>query len=131
MRAGLSSDLGFSAEARLENHRRLAEVAKLISDQGVLVVVASMAPLLAHRTLVEAILGDRLRWVHVDASLETCMQRDPKRLYQRARAGAVPLLLEFPFEAPVRSDRMLHLVTDAEPVERTAHRLIEWANARP
>lgn len=127
MRAGLSSDLGFSAGARLENHRRLAEVAKLISDQGVLVVVASMAPLSAHRTLVDSILGDRLRWVHVDASLETCIERDPKRLYQRARAGGVPLLLEFPFDAPTESVRMLHLVTDAESVEQTAHRLIEWA----
>jgi adenylylsulfate kinase-like enzyme len=130
MRAGLSSDLGFSAEARLENHRRLAEVAKLISDQGVMVVVASMAPLSAHRTLVGSILGDRLRWVHVDASLETCIERDPKRLYQRARAGGVPLLLEFPFDAPAPGDRMLHLVTDSESVEQTAHRLIEWARTQ-
>lgn len=130
MRAGLSSDLGFSAEARLENHRRLAEVAKLISDQGVMVVVASMAPLLAHRTVADSILGDRLRWVHVDASLETCIGRDPKRLYQRARDGGVPLLLEFPFDTPSQDARLLHLVTDTEPVETTAHRLIEWALAQ-
>ena len=130
LRAGLSSDLGVSAEARWENHRRLAEVAKLISDQGVMVVAASMAPLAAHRALVDSILGARLRWVHVDASLETCIERDPKQLYQRARAGGVPLLLEFPFDTPTPSDRMLHLVTDSESVEETAHRLIDWARSQ-
>ena len=130
MRAGLSSDLGFSAEARSENHRRLAEVARLVSDQGVMVVVASMAPLAAHRALVDTILGGRLRWVHVDASLETCIERDPKQLYRRAKSGGVSLLLEFPFESPELDARMLHLTTDVETVEQTSRRLIDWARSQ-
>ena len=130
MRAGLSSDLGFSAEARSENHRRLAEVARLVSEQGVMVVVASMAPLAAHRAIVDSILGARLRWVHVDASLETCIERDPKQLYRRAKSGAVSLLLEFPFENPELDARMLHLTTDVETVEQTSCRLIDWARSQ-
>lgn len=130
MRAGLSSDLGFSAEARSENHRRLAEVARLVSDQGVMVVVASMAPLAAHRALVDSILGERMRWVHVDASLETCIERDPKQLYRRARSGGVSLLLEFPFDTPELDAPMLHLTTDVETVEQTSRRLIDWARSQ-
>lgn len=127
-RAGLSRDLGFSAEARTENHRRLAEVAKLISDQGILVVVASMGPLELHRSLAEKILGERVRWVFVDASLETCIRRDPKRLYQHALAGRVTQLLEFPFEPPVDRPGLLHLVTDFEPIQVTSDRLRTWVN---
>ena len=129
-RAGLSRDLGFSAEARTENHRRLAEVAKLISDQGILVMVASMGPLELHRSLAEKILGERVRWVFVDASLETCIRRDPKRLYQQALAGRVTQLLEFPFEPPVGRPAMLHLVTDFEPIQVTMGRLRNWVNVQ-
>lgn len=125
-RAGLSQDLGFSAEARTENHRRLAEVAKLLSEQGILVVVASMAPLELHRSLAETILGERVRWVFVDASLETCIRRDPKRLYQQARAGRVTQLLEFPFESPVDHPALLRLVTDSESIEVSLNRLLDW-----
>ncbi len=127
-RAGLSKDLGFSAEARTENHRRLAEVAKLISDQGILVVVASMAPLELHRALAEKILEERVRWVFVDASLDTCIRRDPKRLYQQAQAGRVTQLLEFPFEPPVDRPALLRLVTDSESVQVSMDRLRSWMN---
>lgn len=127
LRAGLSSDLGFSAEARTENHRRLAEIARLVSDQGTVVVVASMAPLKRHRDLANEILGARVRWVHVDASLETCIRRDPKQLYRRAQAGSVSLLLEFPFEAPEEQPNLLRVQTDTESVQTTAEGLIRWA----
>ena len=127
IRAGLSQDLGFSAEDRTENHRRLAELARLISDQSTVVVVSSMAPLALHRKLAGDILGERVRWVHVDATLETCIRRDPKRLYHRARTGSVSQLLEFPFEAPNPDEPVLHLVTDLDSVEETARRLVDWA----
>lgn len=129
-RAGLSRDLGFSAEARTENHRRLAEVAKLISDQGILVVVASMAPMELHRSLAEKILEERVRWIFVDASLETCIRRDPKRLYQQAQAGRVTQLLEFPYEPPIDRPALLHLVTDFEPIQVTMERLRNWVNVQ-
>ena len=127
LRAGLSRDLGFSAEARTENHRRLAELARLISDQEAVVVVSSMAPLAMHRKLAADILGTRVRWVHVDATLETCIRRDPKQLYHRARTGSVSQLLEFPFDAPAPDEPVLRLVTDLDSVEETARRLIDWA----
>jgi len=129
LRAGLSSDLGFSAEARTENHRRLAEIARLVSEQDTVVVVASMAPLKRHRELAGEILGTRLRWVHVDASLETCIRRDPKQLYRRAQAGSVSLLLEFPFEAPEAQPNLLWVQTDTESVQSTAAGLIRWVRA--
>ena len=130
MRAGLSKDLGFSADDRTENHRRLAELARLISDQETSVVVSSMAPLALHRRLAGGILGTRVRWIHVDATLETCIRRDPKQLYQRARTGIVSQLLEFPFEAPAPDEPMLRLVTDQDSVEATARHLIVWATAQ-
>ncbi len=128
MRLGLSSDLTFTPEARAENHRRIAEVAKLAADQNLNVIVSTMAPQCSHRDLVSNILGERLVWIYVHASLEVCIQRDPKGLYHRAQAGQLDKLLNFPFDAPRPHERGNFIDTVAEDVEsasKQVHDLVE------
>jgi len=100
MRSGLSSDLAYSPEARAENHRRTAEVARLAADQNLNVIVSTMAPQYNHRDIVSKVLGERLVWIYVHAPIEVCVQRDPKGLYHRAQAGQLDKLLNYPFDAP-------------------------------
>jgi adenylylsulfate kinase len=100
MRAALCSDLGFKSEARLENHRRIAEIARLLTEQGLNVVVSTMAPEHQHRDLVGKILGRKLVWFYIHAPLAVCIERDPKGIYRRAQEGQIKLLIDYPFEAP-------------------------------
>src|SRR5258708_28301470 len=92
LRAGLCQDLGFSDEARTENIRRAAELAKLAMAQGQVVIAAFITPRESLRRLAGEIIGrDQLDLIWVDAPLAICQQRDPKGLYQRAEAGEIPL----------------------------------------
>jgi adenylylsulfate kinase len=100
IRSGLCADLGFTEEARIENHRRISETARLAAEQGMNVVVASMAPQHTQRDVVARVLGQRLVWIYIHAPLDVCVARDPKGLYKRAKAGKVQDLLSFPFEEP-------------------------------
>ncbi len=130
MRSGLSSDLGFSSEARLENHRRIAEVARLALDQGMNVVVATMAPEHIQRDAVSRILGNRLVWIYIHAPMDVCVARDPKGLYQRAKAGNVQNLLSFPFEVPRPEERENYIDTVALNVEGCYNSILELAQAQ-
>lgn len=103
-------DLGFTEEHRNENHRRAAEVAGLAAQQGLTVLVATMAPRAAYRDAVAAVLGQRLRWFYVNASLETCCRRDPKGLYQRPSGAGHPQ--DVPFEPP--AGEHLHVTLNTE-----------------
>jgi adenylyl-sulfate kinase len=109
LRHGLNGDLGFSAEDRTENVRRTAEVAALLADAGVLVVVALVSPYRADRDAARAV-HERLELpfleVHVAATLEECERRDPKGLYARARAGELSHLtgVDDPYEPPLSPD---------------------------
>jgi adenylylsulfate kinase len=100
MRSTLCSDLGFKSEARLENHRRIAEIARLLTQQGLNVVVSTMAPEHSHRDLVSQILEKKLVWFYIHAPLAVCIERDPKGIYHRAQQGQIKLLIDYPFEAP-------------------------------
>jgi adenylylsulfate kinase len=100
MRSTLCSDLGFKSEARLENHRRIAEIARLLTQQGMNVVVSTMAPEYQQRDLVGGILGPNLVWFYIHAPLAVCIERDPKGIYRRAQVGQIKLLIDYPFEAP-------------------------------
>jgi adenylyl-sulfate kinase len=105
-RLGLNKDLGFSAVDRLENVRRVAEVAKLMADAGMIVLVSLITPYEEHRTLAKEILkNERILEVYVECALETCEQRDPKGLYRKARSGEIPNFtgISDPFEEPVES----------------------------
>lgn len=91
VRHGLNRDLGFSAEDRFENIRRVAEVAKLMNESGLIVIASFISPLKTDRANAREIIGQgRFVEVFVDASVELCEQRDPKGLYARARKGEIP-----------------------------------------
>src|SRR5690242_13082442 len=90
IRMGLNKNLGFSAEDRAENIRRIGEVAKLFAHSGSFALTAFISPYRADRDKVREILGaGEFIEIYVDASIETCEQRDPKGLYKKARAGEI------------------------------------------
>ncbi len=110
IRMGLNKNLGFSAEDRAENIRRIGEVAKLFADTGVITATAFISPYLADRDKVRALMGQGgFIEVYVNASLETCEARDPKGLYKKARAGEIKSFtgISDPYEAPVNPELVL------------------------
>ena len=130
MRSGLCSDLEFTTEARIENHRRIAEVAKLASSQGMNVIVSTMAPQHSQRDVVQKVLQQHLTWIYIHAPLDVCIRRDPKGLYNRAKAGAVKNLLDFPFEVPRPHERENYIDTVAQNVEGCYETILELAQAQ-
>lgn len=117
VRTGLNSNLGFSDEDRQENIRRVAEVAKLFSDAGVVTIASFITPNNDLRaTAREIIGGDDLLEVYVKASFETCAARDVKGLYAKARAGEVKQFTgkDSAFEEPDRADLVLDTEAESE-----------------
>jgi len=103
MRQGLNKDLGFSALDRLENVRRVAEVAKLMADAGMIVIVSLITPYQEHRSMAMEILkNERFLDVYLECDLSTCERRDSKGLYKKARAGEISNFtgISDPFEVP-------------------------------
>ena len=126
VRHGLNKDLGFTAEDRVENIRRVAEVARLMTDAGLIVLVSFISPFRSERELARSLFapGEFIE-VHVDTPLELCEQRDIKGLYARARAGKLPNFtgIDSPYEAPENPE--IHLKTALEDVPTLADRVIE------
>lgn len=107
LRHGLNRDLGFTAADRVENVRRTAETARLMAEAGLVVVVSLISPFRAERAEARRIAGDiPFLEVFIDTSLALCEARDPKGLYDRARAGAIPNFtgISAPYEAPDAAD---------------------------
>jgi len=129
MRSTLCSDLGYKSEALLENHRRIAEIARLLAAQGFNVVVATMAPEYQHRDLVAVILGNQLVWFYIHAPLQVCIERDPKGIYKRAQAGQVKLLLDYPFEIPRPPECQHYIDTATQNVEDCYQAILEVTKA--
>lgn len=103
IRHGLNRDLGFSDDDRCENIRRVAEVAKLMTEAGLIVITSFISPFRADRASAKEIIGEsRFAEIFVDASLEVCEQRDPKGLYAKARKGEIAEFtgISSPYEAP-------------------------------
>lgn len=126
LRQGLNRDLGFTAEERAENIRRAAEVARLMADAGLVVIVSLISPFRAERAAARAIAGDiPFLEVFIDTPLAICEARDPKGLYDRARAGKIPNFtgISAPYEVPDAPD--LTLKTTTISVAQTALPLIE------
>lgn len=110
VRHGLNANLGFSPEDRAENIRRVAEVAKLFTDAGVIVLTSFISPYRADRDAARAIFGEGdFVEIYVSASLETCEARDPKGLYKKARAGQIPDFtgVSAPYESPEQPELVL------------------------
>jgi adenylylsulfate kinase len=106
MRSGLCSDLQFTSE-----------VAKLIAERELNVIVATMAPQYAQRDVAAKVLGPRLVWFLIHAPLDVCIQRDPKGLYRRAKIGQMQNLLDFPFDTPRSHERRYRINTAVQNVE--------------
>lgn len=113
LRQGLNADLGFTDADRTENTRRVGEVAALMADAGLVVIVSLISPFQRDRDAARAAVGpERFLEVFVDAPLEICQQRDPKGMYARAKSGNLPRFtgIGADYEAPVEPD--VHLRTD-------------------
>jgi bifunctional enzyme CysN/CysC len=107
IRQGLNKDLGFTDADRVENIRRVAEVAKLMMDAGLVVMTAFISPFRREREMAREWIGaDRFMEVYVDAPLDVCEARDVKGLYAKARAGRIPNMtgINSPYEPPVAPD---------------------------
>jgi bifunctional enzyme CysN/CysC len=103
VRHGLNRDLGFSDEARAENIRRVAEVAKLMVDAGLIVITAFISPFRSERELARRLMADgEFLEIHVDAPLALAEQRDVKGLYRKARRGEIKGFtgIDAPYEPP-------------------------------
>ena len=126
VRFGLCSDLGFGADDRRENIRRVRETAKLISDANVVVLCAFISPYKADREKARELMGERFLEVYCAADVDACEARDPKGLYAKARQGEISNFtgISAPYEAPETADIVLD--TAAGSVEDCAQ-LVEQA----
>ncbi len=130
LRSGLNADLGFTDEDRLENVRRIAEVAKVFVSQGIITFVSAITPRGELRDLVRGLLGEDLFEVYVEASYETCEQRDVKGLYAKAARGEIAHFTgkDGSFEPP--QDSAIVLNTENSSVEDAAFELLEAISDR-
>jgi adenylylsulfate kinase len=125
VRGGLCSDLGFSPDDRVENIRRIGEVARIMADAGLLVIVAFISPFRADRGRVRAGMPPgRFTEVHVSTPLEVCEQRDTKGLYAKARAGELSDFtgISSPYEAPESPE--VRLPTEQLSVDECVDRIM-------
>lgn len=126
VRSGLCNNLGFSSEARKENIRRVAEVAKLFVDCGIITINSFISPSQSIRSLARDIIQDNNFFeVYVNCPLEVCEQRDVKGLYQKARSGEISDFtgIHSEFEEPVNP--AFEVRTDQQSVEESINSLID------
>jgi adenylyl-sulfate kinase len=127
LRTGLNSDLGFSEADRRENIRRVGHVSRVLTEAGVVVLVALISPFEEDRRIVRDMYraGEFVE-VFVDCPLDVCEERDPKGLYQKALAGLIPQFtgISSPYEAPTRPE--LHLHTDRETLETSLNKITAY-----
>lgn len=120
IRQGLNKDLGFTDADRVENIRRVAEVAKLMMDAGVIVMTAFISPFRAERQMARELIGeDNFIEIFVDTPLEICEQRDTKGLYKKARSGRLPNMtgINSPYEKPMKPNLVIN--TDQLGLEKS------------
>jgi bifunctional enzyme CysN/CysC len=126
VRHGLNRDLGFTEEDRVENIRRVAEVARLMVDAGLIVLVSFISPYRSERRFARERFGaGEFLEVFVDTPLAVCEARDVKGLYRRARAGEIPNFtgISAPYEVPEHAE--VHVHGADEPAERAAERVVQ------
>jgi bifunctional enzyme CysN/CysC len=130
LRQGLNRDLGFTDADRVENIRRIGEVAKLMVDAGLIVIAAFISPFRADRDSVRALLADEFLEVHLSAPLEVCEQRDSKGLYAKARRGEIPNFtgINAPYEEPKNPE--LRLDTSSLSAHQCADLLVDLLRHR-
>lgn len=127
VRHGLNRDLGFDPAERVENIRRVGEVARLFTHAGAIVLTAFISPYRANRDQARALMAEgEFLEVHVDADVATCEARDPKGLYKRARAGEIPQFtgISAPYEAPESPEIVVD--TGAQTVDESAAIVVKY-----
>jgi adenylylsulfate kinase len=127
IRHGLNGDLGFSDDDRVENIRRLSEVAKLFVDAGLIVATAFISPFAGDRKMArEKFNHKEFIEVYIDTPLALCEQRDPKGLYKKARAGEIKHFtgIDSNYEAPITPE--IHLKTAELSVTECAQRIVNY-----
>lgn len=131
IRMGINANLGFSEEDRRENIRRVAEVAKLFVDTGIITIAAFVSPTEELRQLAESIIGkDDFKEIFISTPIEECERRDVKGLYARARRGEVKNFtgISAPFEAPKHP--ALSIDTSKIPLEESVNMLLKFLNVQ-
>ena len=132
IRTGINAGLGFSAEDRKENIRRIAEVGKLFVDTGIVTLAAFVSPTNEYRTMARNIIGEQDFYeVYVSTPLEECERRDVKGLYARARRGEVKDFtgISAPFEAP--TNPVLDIDTSKQTLEESVRQVLELIDPTP
>jgi adenylyl-sulfate kinase len=127
IRKGLNSGLGFSEIDRIENIRRIGEVAKLMIDAGLIVITAFISPYINDREKVRNLLPiNTFIEIFIDCPIEICEKRDPKGLYQKARDGKIPDFtgINSPYEKPENPE--LTLQSDQMSVQHCVQKIIEF-----
>lgn len=131
VRLGLNSNLGFSEEDRIENIRRISEVAKLMNDAGLIVLTSFISPFVRDRRRAAEIIGqDNFIEIHISTPLEVCEERDIKGLYAKARRGDIKDFtgISSPYEPPVNP--ALRIDTSLEDLETSVERVLDVVLAR-
>jgi bifunctional enzyme CysN/CysC len=126
MRSGLSANLGFTPEDRVENIRRVGEVAALFADAGFLCITAFISPYRSDRQRAREAAKDSFHEIYINADLATCEQRDPKGLYRRARAGEIADFtgITAPYEPPEHPQLIVD--TSTEPTEACVEHILRY-----
>ncbi|MBL6785403.1 MAG: adenylyl-sulfate kinase [Rickettsiales bacterium] len=126
IRGGISQNLTFDTIGRSENARRVAEIAKLFAENGFIVITALISPFEIDRQKAKDILGDFVKFVHIDASVDVCEQRDVKGLYKKARAGEIKNFtgIGSPYEVPSEADFTVN--TNNSSIEDSSNSLIDY-----
>jgi adenylylsulfate kinase len=129
IRQRINKDLGFAAEDRTENIRRIAEISYLMLDAGVITIAAFVSPYIKDRAQVKQIVGaENFKEIYINTSLEECERRDVKGLYKKARSGEIKNMtgISAPYEAPINPD--LEIVTDGHTIEESVETILEFIN---
>lgn len=130
LRHGLNSNLGFSKEDRVENIRRVKEVANLFADAGVIILATFISPFREDRNSVRELLEDRFVEVFVDCDLEVCEDRDPKGLYKKARTGLIKDFtgIDSPYEKPEKPEITIN--THKSTIDQCVQQIIDYLKER-
>ncbi len=127
VRHGLNIDLGFDEQSRVENIRRVGEVAKLFLDSGIITLTAFISPFKSDRQLVRQLFekGQFLE-VFIDSSLEVCEKRDPKGMYAKARSGDIKNFtgISSPYESPKNPD--IHIINNSITLDEASEQIITY-----
>jgi adenylylsulfate kinase len=131
VRMGLNRDLGFSAEDREENIRRIGEVAKLFVDAGLVVITAFISPYKKDRAIARSLVGmDEFVEIYVKCSLEVCEDRDTKGFYKKARSGMIKQFtgIDDPYEEPENPEIVIE--TDKMSIQRSVEEILNFLEAK-